>query len=293
MEKTDINNEKEEELYKNLLYYMNGLYKIDNDKRSRMGERLSVRNVQVWKTDVISEEIRKKILQKANEKLEEYSADIKREGFFKKFIKQMDLDECNRIDITEITDKLENKYLNCIITEDTDMINDNLIREKYNNKISCRILYNKNVVICLVKNGNVDFYICNSIRTLTRNGFEKYNIIKKHEFIYNKIKKPEGFFILEEMEEFMNRAVCKKFLRLAYLQAIAHNKIINTKNIEDEMNSVIEKQSREYIAFSKIAVHNLENSANNKIDLNDLLNEIDILPAIYTKITAIERAKNL
>jgi len=91
----------------------------------------------------------------------------------------------------------------------------------------------------------------------------------------------------------MNRSECEKYLRIAYKKLIAQNKSITTKNIETEMKNVIDEQAKEYIAYSKIAIYNMQNSANKIITLNDLLEEIKILPSIYTPITAKERAKSL
>lgn len=91
----------------------------------------------------------------------------------------------------------------------------------------------------------------------------------------------------------MNKSDCKKYLKRAYKQIIAHNKSITSENIENEMKKVMEEQVLEYIAYSKIAVHNMQKSANEIITLKDLEGEIDVLPRIYTKIAAIKKAENL
>lgn len=91
----------------------------------------------------------------------------------------------------------------------------------------------------------------------------------------------------------MNKSNCKKYLRNAYRQIIANNKEITPENIENEMIKVINKEAKEYIAYAKIAVDNMKNSANSIITLNDLLGEIDFLPKIYTKYAAIEKAEKL
>lgn len=91
----------------------------------------------------------------------------------------------------------------------------------------------------------------------------------------------------------MNKTECKKYLRKAYNQAVAHNKSITPKNIEDEMKRAIDEQGLEYIAYSKIAVDNMKTSANEVITIKDLINEIDVLPRIYTKLSAIKKAENL
>ena len=51
----------------------------------------------------------------------------------------------------------------------------------------------------------------------------------------------------------------------------------------------IKKQGSEYIAYSKIAVSNMLNSANSLITLNDLLEEIDVLVKIYPHTPKLNR----
>lgn len=91
----------------------------------------------------------------------------------------------------------------------------------------------------------------------------------------------------------MNKADCKKQLKKAYKQVIAQNKEITTKSIEEEMKKVMQEQMLEYIAYSKLAVSTLKNSGNEVITLKHLLEEIDVLPKIYTKIKAIQISENL
>lgn len=91
----------------------------------------------------------------------------------------------------------------------------------------------------------------------------------------------------------MNKADCKKQLKKVYKQVIAQNKEITTKSIEEEMKKVMQEQMLEYIAYSKLAVSTLKNSANEVITLKHLLEEIDVLPKIYTKIKAIQISENL
>ena len=70
----------------------------------------------------------------------------------------------------------------------------------------------------------------------------------------------------------MNKNECKKYLKKAYKQVIAHNKSITPKNIEDEMKKVIDEQGVEYIAYAKIAVDNMKTSDNYVITIKDLIN---------------------
>lgn len=79
----------------------------------------------------------------------------------------------------------------------------------------------------------------------------------------------------------MNKQDCKKYIKRAYKNLINSNKEITPDNMEKEMIKEIKKQGSEYIAYSKIAVSNMLNSANSMITLNDLLEEIDVLVKIY------------
>lgn len=79
----------------------------------------------------------------------------------------------------------------------------------------------------------------------------------------------------------MNKQDCKKYIKRAYKNLINSNKEITPDNMEKEMIKEIKKQGSEYIAYSKIAVSNMLNSANSLITLNDLLEEIDVLVKIY------------
>ena len=79
----------------------------------------------------------------------------------------------------------------------------------------------------------------------------------------------------------MNKQDCKKYIKRAYKNLINSNKEITPDNMENEMIKEIKKQGSEYIAYSKIAVSNMLNSANSMITLNDLLEEIDVLVKIY------------
>lgn len=79
----------------------------------------------------------------------------------------------------------------------------------------------------------------------------------------------------------MNKQDCKKYIKRAYKNLINSNKEITPDNMENEMIKEIKKQGSEYIAYSKIAVSNMLNSANSLLTLNDLLEEIDVLVKIY------------
>ncbi len=91
----------------------------------------------------------------------------------------------------------------------------------------------------------------------------------------------------------MNKQECKKYLKRAYKRIMEYNKSLNTTNIEYEMENVTKEQMTEYIAYSKIAIHNMQKSGNLEIKLKDLLSQIDILPKIYSKDQAINTADKL
>lgn len=91
----------------------------------------------------------------------------------------------------------------------------------------------------------------------------------------------------------MNKQECKKYIRKAYKRLISSNKTLNEKNIELEMKNVLNEEIMEYIAYSKIAVHNMRKSGNLKITLKDILAQIDILPTIYSKYNAVNVANKL
>lgn len=91
----------------------------------------------------------------------------------------------------------------------------------------------------------------------------------------------------------MNKQECKKYVKRAYKRIKELDKTLNEENIEYEMKNVLKEQITEYIAYSKIAVHNMKSSGNFKITLEDILEEIDILPTIYPKYEAINIANKL
>lgn len=91
----------------------------------------------------------------------------------------------------------------------------------------------------------------------------------------------------------MNKQECKKYMRKTYKRLIDLNKSLNEENIEYEMKNVLKEQMIEYIAYSKIAVHNMKSSGNVEITLKDILAQIDILPKIYPKYKALNTANKL
>ncbi len=91
----------------------------------------------------------------------------------------------------------------------------------------------------------------------------------------------------------MNKQECKKYMRKTYKRLIDLNKSLNEENIEYEMKNILKEQMTEYIAYSKIAIHNMKSSGNINITLKDILAQIDILPTIYPKYKAFNTANRL
>ena len=91
----------------------------------------------------------------------------------------------------------------------------------------------------------------------------------------------------------MNKNDCKKYLKRAFKKIKENKEKLNVKSIEYYMKKVTDDQMKEYISYSKIAMNNLTNSGNIEITLKDLLEEIDILPRVYTKDKAISTANKL
>lgn len=91
----------------------------------------------------------------------------------------------------------------------------------------------------------------------------------------------------------MNRSECKKYIRKAYKRIINSNKTLNEVNIEYEMRNILNEQIEVYVAYYKIAVHNMKNSGNIEVTLKDILSQIEILQTIYPKYDAINISKKL
>lgn len=91
----------------------------------------------------------------------------------------------------------------------------------------------------------------------------------------------------------MNKTECKKYLRRAYKSVIEWNKSITPQNIEEEIRKEMGYEINAIIAYSKIAVYNMQNSGNIEITIDDLTAQIDEITKIYPKYIAIQKAKNL
>ena len=90
----------------------------------------------------------------------------------------------------------------------------------------------------------------------------------------------------------MNKSECKSYIIKAMRNIQYNNKSITLKNLEIEMNRVIRNKRLEYISYSKIALHILQNSAT-EITPKNVAQEIDSVCRLYNKVEVIEKAKEL
>lgn len=159
-------------------------YKEEADKRSRIGEKFHTKEVKIWSLDELQKNDMMRIQERSNKKLEKYKSDIKKGGFFQNLNKKINKKEIQYMNLEEINTELEEKYINCIITKDKDLIQE---IKKSNKLVSNKCLYNKNVIICLVTNENIKFFMLTSVRICTRDNLEKYNKKISQDYIYNEI----------------------------------------------------------------------------------------------------------
>lgn len=89
----------------------------------------------------------------------------------------------------------------------------------------------------------------------------------------------------------MNKQECKKYLKRAYYSLIKQSKSMTPENIAIAMKNEIDYESEIYIAYAKLAMHNLNNSAT-VITANQLAAQIDIIPRIYKQQDVVEKSKN-
>ena len=79
----------------------------------------------------------------------------------------------------------------------------------------------------------------------------------------------------------MNRVECKKYIRKALKKISAKNISISEENLERCIKEVINDESRLYIAYGKMALHILKNSAT-EIAAKTLIGELDVIPRLYS-----------
>ena len=159
-------------------------YKIEADRRSKIGEMFKTKDVRIWNLSKLNQRDTTHIKEKADAKEKKYIKDRKKGTFFQELCEKIDKNAIMEIRIDEIANILEDNDMNCIITKDRSL---QTAIEKSNDYITKRILYNKNVVICSIINDDVRFFMMTSVKSCTRDGFEKYNKKISKEYVYKEL----------------------------------------------------------------------------------------------------------
>ena len=90
----------------------------------------------------------------------------------------------------------------------------------------------------------------------------------------------------------MNKRECKKYKRKAFLNLKAQSKKISIENLSMEMDKVIEQEKQVYIAYAKIGLYLIKNSAN-EITANEIIKEIDVIPQVYSLDDLLKKANTI
>ena len=90
----------------------------------------------------------------------------------------------------------------------------------------------------------------------------------------------------------MNKRECKKYIRKAFLNLKAQSKKISIENLSMEMDKVIEQEKQVYIAYAKIGLYLIKNSAN-EIKANEIIKEIDVIPQVYSLDDLLKKANTI
>ena len=90
----------------------------------------------------------------------------------------------------------------------------------------------------------------------------------------------------------MNKRECKKYIRKAFLNLKAQSKKISIENLSMEMDKVIEQEKQVYIAYAKIGLYLIKNSAN-EITANEIIKEIDVIPQVYSLDYLLKKANTI
>ncbi len=90
----------------------------------------------------------------------------------------------------------------------------------------------------------------------------------------------------------MNKSECKSYIKKSIKNILQNNRTITLKNLEIEMNRVMKDKYKEYIAYAKISLHTLRNSANDILP-KDVADELDSICKLYNKVEIIEKAKEI
>ena len=90
----------------------------------------------------------------------------------------------------------------------------------------------------------------------------------------------------------MNKHECKKYIKRAYDRLRVQSKRMTPENIAIEMERVIKSESKIYIAYAKLAMYNLNHSAN-EINAKQLMAQVDVIPKIYDQSDILIKAENI
>ena len=90
----------------------------------------------------------------------------------------------------------------------------------------------------------------------------------------------------------MNKRECKKYIRKAFLNLKAQSKKISIENLSMEMDKVIEQEKQVYIAYAKIGLYLIKNSAN-EITANEIIKGIDVIPQVYSLDDLLRKANTI
>ena len=90
----------------------------------------------------------------------------------------------------------------------------------------------------------------------------------------------------------MNKNECKKYMKRAYARLLFYSKTMNPKNLAIEMEREIKNESKVYIAYAKLAMHNLNKSASD-ITAKQLVSEINYISKVYNQLDVMTKSQNL
>ena len=90
----------------------------------------------------------------------------------------------------------------------------------------------------------------------------------------------------------MNKNECKKYIRRAFSNLKVQSKEISTKNLSFEMDKIINQEKQVYIAYAKMGLYLINNSAN-EITANEIIKENDVIPRIYSLEDVLNKTNTL
>ena len=102
-----------------------------------------------------------------------------------------------------------------------------------------------------------------------------------------------GFFImLKKEEKILEYVLAIGYIEEVILQLKEEKKIITIKELENRLNKLLDKNKEIIIAYAKVALDNINHSAN-KVTAREMEAQIQTLRDLYTTEELIERAKKL